>query len=76
MDWGGGRRRLGDPIDHSVGFEIHVKPGDAIEAGAPLVTAYYNDEHRFEEMQQRVRKAFQIGEPPAHARPLVLEVLQ
>jgi pyrimidine-nucleoside phosphorylase len=76
MDWGGGRRRLGDPIDHSVGFEIHARPGDAIETGAPLMTAFYNDEHRFEEMQQRARKAFQIGEPPLHARTLIREVLQ
>jgi pyrimidine-nucleoside phosphorylase/thymidine phosphorylase len=75
MDWGGGRRRLGDPIDHSVGFEIHAKPGDRVETGAPLLTAFYNDEHRFEEMQQRVHKAFQIGEAAAHEGRLIREVL-
>ena len=75
MDWGGGRRRLGDPIDHSLGLEIHAKPGDFIEAGAPLVTAYYNDEHRFGEMNERIRNAFETGEQPPPSRTLIREVL-
>ncbi|MEP7270407.1 MAG: thymidine phosphorylase [Acidobacteriota bacterium] len=76
MDWGGGRRRLGDHIDHSVGFEIHAKPGDRIAAGDPLVTAHFNSETRFDEMQARVRRAYHIEENDYIARPLILEVLE
>ncbi len=76
MDWGGGRRRLGDPIDHSVGFELHVKLGERVAAGDRLLTAHFNDEGRFHEMQTRVRRAYRIEEADYSAQPLIREVLQ
>ena len=76
MDWGGGRRRLGDPIDHSVGFEVHSKLGEPIEAGAPLITAHYNDERRFDEMESRIRRAIHISEAAFPRRPLIREVIR
>ena len=36
---GGGRRKMGDPIDHSVGPEMQVRPGDCVTVGTPLVRA-------------------------------------
>ncbi|MBK9317059.1 MAG: thymidine phosphorylase [Acidobacteria bacterium] len=66
MDWGGGRRRLEDAIDYGVGLNIHVKLGDPVKPGTPLVTAYYNDASKFESMADRLRRAWSITEeaPP------------
>lgn len=66
MDWGGGRRRLEDKIDYGVGLNIHVKLGDPVKPGKPLVTAYYNDASMFESMADRLRRAWSIDEtaPP------------
>jgi pyrimidine-nucleoside phosphorylase len=56
---GGGRRKMGDPIDHSVGLEMLVRIGDRVSRGTPLLTI-------FSEQPQAVipaiRAAIQISE--------------
>ena len=37
---GGGRRRMSDGIDHSVGLEILVRIGDRVSVGAPLLRIF------------------------------------
>ena len=37
---GGGRRKMGDPIDHSVGLEMLVRIGDRVSRGTPLVKIF------------------------------------
>ncbi|HKC85400.1 MAG TPA: pyrimidine-nucleoside phosphorylase, partial [Blastocatellia bacterium] len=71
MDWGGGRRRLGDKIDHSVGLSLHAKIGDQVDVGDPLVTAYYNDESKFEEMNARLSAAYRIEDAPPSSEALI-----
>src|SRR5262245_50567639 len=75
MDWGGGRRRLEDKIDHAVGLRLHVKIGDRVDGGAPLVTAYYNDESKIEEMEARLRAAYRIGGSAPKSEPLIKAVV-
>ena len=75
MDWGGGRRRLEDKIDSAVGLEIHAKLGDSIQANEPLVTAYFNDESKLEEMRDRVRAAFRIEDSSIESEPLIKAVI-
>ncbi len=75
MDWGGGRRRLEDKIDYAVGLQLHAKLGAELKAGDPLVTACFNDEARLEEMQARVRAAFQIEDSPVAAEPLIKAII-
>jgi pyrimidine-nucleoside phosphorylase len=75
MDWGGGRRRIEDKIDHAVGLHFHVKIGDQVNAGDPLVTAYYNDESKFEEMSARLRAAYRIEGAAPDLEPLIKEVV-
>ena len=36
VDLGGGRRKMGDPVDPRVGFVLEVGPGDRVEVGDPL----------------------------------------
>jgi len=40
---GGGRSRVDDTIDASVGFVISVKPGDKVLAGEPIASIYARD---------------------------------
>ena len=40
---GAGRRVKTDVIDHSVGFVLHKRIGDAVRAGEPLATVYARD---------------------------------
>ena len=75
MDWGGGRRRLEDRIDDSVGLRLHAKLGDQVRVGDPLATADYNDEGRYEEMRGRLRAAYTIEETAPNLEPLVKAVI-
>jgi pyrimidine-nucleoside phosphorylase len=40
---GGGRTRVEDVVDPSVGFVIRARPGDRVEAGEPLATVFARD---------------------------------
>jgi pyrimidine-nucleoside phosphorylase len=41
IELGGGRKRLSDKIDHSVGLELLAKKGDTIERGQPLARVFH-----------------------------------
>jgi len=75
MDWGGGRLRLEDPIDLSVGLHIHAKIGDSVKKGDVLVTAHFNDKARLTEMKNRLRSAYNISRNPTRRPELILEVI-
>lgn len=62
QEWGGGRLRLEDHIDYGVGLEIQAKLGQKLQAGDALLTAYYNNETKRDEMQTRLQAAYQIAE--------------
>lgn len=75
MDWGGGRAKLEDPIDPAVGLYIHAKLGDRVNVGDPLVTVYFNDDTKRDELTARILKAYKIGDNPPKLEPLILEIL-
>ena len=75
MDWGGGRRRLEDKIDYAVGLRLHAKIGDQVDAGDPLLTAYYNDESKFEEMAARLRAAYRVEDVAQKSETLIKMVI-
>jgi pyrimidine-nucleoside phosphorylase len=56
---GGGRRKMGDPIDHSVGFEMLVRIGDRVSRGTPLVKIFSEQP---EAVTPSLRAAIQISE--------------
>ena len=45
---GAGRARKEDAVQFGAGITLHAKPGEAIAAGAPLMTLYSDDTARFE----------------------------
>lgn len=67
---GAGRARKGEPVDHAVGFIIHRKVGDRIEAGQPLFTIHANNAAVKPEVQSRVAAAHVISDEPVPPLPL------
>lgn len=67
---GAGRAKKGDPVDHAVGFVIHHKVGDRVEAGQPLFTIHANDAALQAEARERVADAHRISQTPVPPLPL------
>ena len=72
---GAGREKKGDPIDLAVGVQVHVNVGDAIEAGAPLVTIHANHEARLERSRTLIREAIKLSDSPVEPLPLFYDTL-
>ncbi len=68
---GGGRTRVEDSIDPAVGFLVHVRPGDTVRAGEPLVTILARDAAAVEEARTALGRAIVIGEAVPPRRALV-----
>lgn len=60
---GAGRAVLGDRVDPRVGLHITVKPGDPVDAGAPLATVFAADVASAAAAAATVGEAIRIGEP-------------
>jgi pyrimidine-nucleoside phosphorylase len=73
---GGGRERKEDSVDPAVGIVLHKKVGDAVSAGEPLATIYYNVESRAQQARQLLEESFHVADsPPREMRPLVHRVI-
>jgi cytidine deaminase len=68
---GGGRKRIGDPINHRVGWQIHVRIGDKVQQGQTLATLFASPNAAVPIVQQ-ANRLFTITDTPVPARPLVL----
>src|SRR5213082_1442042 len=64
---GGGRTKIEDLVDPSVGFVITARPGDWVEVGEPLATIFARDRAGVESGRRTLRAAILIAdeaEPP------------
>ena len=43
VEMGGGRHRLGDPVDPSVGFVVSARPGAKVARGEPIASVFARD---------------------------------
>lgn len=68
---GAGRARSADVIDPAVGLMVHKKPGDAVEAGEPLVTLEFNDPKRGQEAAALLQGLLSVGDTPPPRAPLI-----
>jgi pyrimidine-nucleoside phosphorylase len=68
---GGGRQRVEDSIDPTVGFVITAKPGDWVEQGEPLATIFARNPAGIETGQAALREAIVIAEEAEPPLPLV-----
>jgi pyrimidine-nucleoside phosphorylase len=67
---GAGRARKSDPVDHAVGFVIHKKVGDRVEAGDALFTVHANDESKLAEAREAVLAAHSFSDDEVTPLPL------
>ncbi len=67
---GGGRTRLGEPIDHSVGFIVSARPGTRVGRGEPIASVFARDAAGIETGFAALRQAIRIG-GRAEPRPLI-----
>ncbi|MEU0545380.1 thymidine phosphorylase [Nocardia sp. NPDC005978] len=71
---GAGRARQGDPVQLGAGIEMHLKPGDSVTAGQPLLTLHTDTAEVLPAVLESLGSAFTIGAAgtEAPAQPLVL----
>ena len=73
---GGGRVRIEDTVDPTVGFTSELKLGDQVSAGEAIGTVYCADAPAAAEAARRVQAAYHIGDaPPNEKLKLVKEII-
>ncbi|MDO8137067.1 MAG: thymidine phosphorylase, partial [Candidatus Brocadiales bacterium] len=72
---GAGRKKLGDKIDPSVGFEVLVKLGDRVERDQPLVKVFYKEESSLLEAEKLILGAYSISADRPPLPPLIYRVI-
>ncbi|HEX6535915.1 MAG TPA: thymidine phosphorylase [Gemmatimonadaceae bacterium] len=68
---GGGRTRMEDAVDPTVGFVITAKPGDWVREGEPLATIFARDAAGIEAGRAALREAIAIAGEAEHPLPLI-----
>jgi pyrimidine-nucleoside phosphorylase len=68
---GGGRTRVEDSIDPSVGFVITARPGDVVRAGEPLATIFARDAAGVTAGRATLLEAIQIADDAEPPLPLI-----
>jgi pyrimidine-nucleoside phosphorylase len=68
---GGGRSRMEDTVDPSVGFVITAKPGDIVQSGEPLATVFARDRAGIETGLAALRQAVSIADEADLPLPLI-----
>jgi thymidine phosphorylase len=74
---GGGRERKEDSVDPSVGIVLHKKVGDAVSAGEPLASIFYNADHLAGRARQLIEQSCEVSpSAPVATRPLIHRVIE
>ena len=68
---GGGRTRIEDSVDPSVGFVITAKPGDVVQNGEPLATVFARDRAGIDAGLTTLRRAIAIADEAERPLPLI-----
>ncbi|QDV64362.1 thymidine phosphorylase [Crateriforma conspicua] len=68
---GGGRQKVDDVIDATVGLDVHGRVGSRVETGQPIATLYQDGEPDVRYIQ-RVHEAIVIRQQQVEKRPLLI----
>ncbi|MDX2183591.1 MAG: thymidine phosphorylase [Gemmatimonadaceae bacterium] len=68
---GGGRSKVEDRVDPSVGFVVSARPGDLVEARQPLATVFARDEAGLAAGLAALERAIVVADEAPAALPLV-----
>ena len=71
IQMGGGRTRVEDVADPTVGFVITARPGDWVEAGEPMATIFARDRSGISTGRDALRAAISIADEAEPPLPLI-----
>jgi thymidine phosphorylase len=70
---GAGRSRKEDPVSPTAGAVCLRKPGDAVEAGEPVLVLHVDDTDRLDGALAALHGAIEVGPEPPDPRPLIVD---
>jgi len=73
---GAGRAKPGDAVSAHAGIEMHVKIGDRIEKGQPLITLYSDEPDLLHEPEAMVQETIRVEQEKPERAKLVREVVR
>jgi thymidine phosphorylase len=72
---GAGRQKTDDAVDLGVGFIVHKKVGDRVEAGEPILTIHHRGGRGLAEAQRMLAAGITIGDAAVDRLPLIIETV-
>lgn len=63
IELGGGRAKVGDTVDPSVGFVVTARPGDKVQAGEPIASVFARDRAGIDHGLKVLAEAITFGAP-------------
>lgn len=73
---GAGRKKKGEPIDHSAGIVLNKKVGDFVKKEEPLAIFHFNRQEDFEPARQLFIKALEYSIEPVETKKRIIEVIK
>ena len=74
IEMGGGRKQIGDSIDHSIGIEFLVRIGDQVESGKPIANIFCNTPAA-EIAAELVASSITLSPEPVDSPELIVETI-
>jgi len=75
IELGGGRRKVGEPLDLSVGFSDIARVGTELDGDAPLAVIHAASEADADKAESNLLAACQMGDSPPPDRAVICEIL-
>jgi pyrimidine-nucleoside phosphorylase len=73
---GGGRIKITDRIDHSIGIELFKKIGNKVESGDLIANLHIRNIEDGSEIRELFGSFFEISETPVNQSPLIEEIIR
>jgi thymidine phosphorylase len=75
IELGGGRRKVGEALDLSVGFSNIAPVGTALDGDTPLAVVHAASDSAADKAEQNLLAACKLGESPPESRSVIGEIL-
>ena len=73
IEMGGGRKKLGDAIDFSVGIEMLSTPGQPLRRGEPIARVF--SDKGLAPIKGLLQSAMSVQDEPVELTPLIVEIV-
>ena len=70
---GAGRATQGQAVQAGAGVELHVRPGDRVSSGQPVMTLHTDEEDRFRRAREALAGGVEIGQAAPAASSIVID---